>query len=770
VNPFLKHARELGLAPGTPRSPQVANAIRQLSRRDFLKTGGVFVVGVSLFGCGPEGAPVAEAPQPAPSGPWSPDVYVSFDTDGTLRIISHRSEMGQGIRTGLPVVLADEMEADWGRVVVEQATGDPKYGDQNTDGSHSVRDFMQRMREAGATVRRMLEQSAANQWGVDVAECRAELHTVVHAASGRVLDYSELVAGAAALPVPGKEQLTFKSRDQFRYIGKELPIVDLYDMTHGTANYGADTRLPGMKFAAIARPPVVFGKVKSYDATAALAVPGVEQVIEIPAAEPPAMYKALGGLAVIAGSTWAALKARDLLVIEWDDGANADYDSAAYKTALLEAVRRPGTARRNEGDADAALAAAVQTVAAEYYAPHLAHAPMEPPAAVASVTADFCEIWAPVQDPQSLIPMAEAVTGLKPAQIRVNVTLLGGAFGRKSKCDFAEEAVFLSKQLGAPVLVQWSREDDIRHDYFHSVSAQRLDAGLDEAGNVTAWRHRLCYPTIWSIFDPAAREPVALELGLGAMNLPYAIPNLRLETGPIEAKVRIGWLRSVCNIFQSFATNCFSDEIAHARGADPLDNLLQLLGTDREIDVAALGLDAVEGHPFATGRLRNVIRLAAEKAGWGRALPAGHGLGIAAQYSFLTYVAAVVEVAVAEDGTWTVPRVDLAIDCGTYVNADRVRAQQEGAVIFGLSLARDSQITATAGRIDQDNFNDYRVLRIGGTPDTRIHLVPSEAPPAGVGEPGVPPIAPAVANAIFAATGKRFRELPLGPKLDLGSA
>jgi len=363
--------------------------------------------------------------------------------------------------------------------------------------------------------------------------------------------------------------------------------------------------------------------------------------------------------------------------------------------------------------------------------------------------------------------MAAATTGLKPEQIRVNVTLLGGAFGRKSKCDFAEEAVFLSKQLGTPVLVQWSREDDIRHDYFHSVSAQRLEAGLDESGNVTAWRHRLCYPSIFSTFDADTREPVALELGLGALNVPYAIPNLRLETGPIDAKVRIGWLRSVCNIFQSFAINSFSDEIAHARGVDPLENLLQLLGDDREIDITALGLEATENHPFETGRLRSVIQRVAEQAGWGRELPTGHGLGIAAQYSFLSYVAAVAEVAVADDGSWSVPRVDIAIDCGTYVNPDRVRAQQEGSVVFGLSLARDSQITATAGRIDQGNFNNYRVLRFAQTPDTRVHLVDSEAPPAGVGEPGVPPIAPAVANAIFAATGKRFRELPLGSRLDL---
>jgi isoquinoline 1-oxidoreductase beta subunit len=559
--------------------------------------------------------------------------------------------------------------------------------------------------------------------------------------------------------------LSFKPREAWRYIGKELPIVDLHDMIHGTAVYGADIRRPGMKFAAIARPPVVFGRVRSYDAKAALAVPGVEQVVEIPAAEPPANYRALGGVAVIAANTWAALKARDLLEIEWDDGANAEYESEAYRQSLLEAVRRPGSAQRNEGDVDAALGSAARRVEAEYYAPLLAHAPMEPLVAVAAVTADRCEIWAPTQDPQSLIPMAEAVTGFKPEQIRVNVTLLGGAFGRKSKCDFAEEAVYLSKQVGAPVLVQWSREDDIRHDYYHAVSAQRLEAGLDGEGAVVAWRHRLAYPTIMSTFDAAAREPAAMETGMGALNLPYVIPNLRVEVGAADARVRIGWLRSVCNIFQSFAVNSFTDEIAHARSLDPVQNLLELLGPDREIDVAALGLEATEGYPFQTGRLAHVVRLVAERAGWGRDLPAGHGLGFAAQYSFLSYIAAVAEVAVQPDGSWSVPRVDLAIDCGTYVNADRVRAQQEGAVIFGLSLARDGAITTAAGRVQQGNFNDYRVLRIGGTPDTRIHLVPSEAPPSGVGEPGVPPIAPAVANALFAATGRRFRTLPLGAEL-----
>jgi isoquinoline 1-oxidoreductase beta subunit len=742
--------------------------IRPVSRRDFLKTGGVLVVGVSLFGCGKEKVPGLT--KSASAEPWSPDVFVSFDADGTVHIISHRSEMGQGIRTGLPAVLADEMEADWSRVRVEQSTGDAKYGNQNTDGSWSVRGFMQRMREAGATVRLMLEQSAAQQWGVDVAACKASLHTVVHQASGRVLDYRDLVAGAAELPVPGLELLELKTPDQFRYIGKKLPIVDMHDMTHGGAMYGADTRLPGMKYAAIARPPVVFGKVKSFDAERALALAGVEQVVELPAAEAPAMFKPLGGIAVIAGNSWAALRGRDLLTIEWDEGANADYDSTDYKQALLETVRRTGTSARNHGDIDKALESATQIIEAEYYAPHLAHASMEPPAAVASVSADFCEIWAPSQDPQSLIPMVEAATGLKPEQIRINVTLLGGAFGRKSKCDFVEEAVVLSKMTGAPVLVQWSREDDIRHDYYHTVSAQRLSAGLDGNGAVTGWLHRLAYPSIMSTFDASVNQAVSFETGLGALNLPYDISNLRIETGEAESKVRIGWLRSVCNIFQSFGVNSFTDEIAQARGLNPKDNLLEMLGPDRTLDFTEFGLEVTENYPFETGRLRHVIELVAGKAGWGRSLPDGRGLGIAAQYSFLSYVAAVVEVAVEEDGSWAVPRVDIAIDCGQYVNPDRVLAQQEGSVVFGLSLARDSEITAAAGRIVQGNFNNYQVLRIGMTPETHVHLVESSAPPAGVGEPGVPPIAPALANAIFAATGKRFRELPLGRTLDLSGA
>jgi len=384
---------------------------------------------------------------------------------------------------------------------------------------------------------------------------------------------------------------------------------------------------------------------------------------------------------------------------------------------------------------------------------------------VASVTADGCEIWAPTQDPQSLIPMAAAATGLPEEKIRVNMTLCGGAFGRKGKGDYVDEAVRLSKAAGAPVKVQWSREDEVRHGYYHTVSAQHLAAALDGDGNVTGWRHRLAYPTIFSTFNPAADSPQTLELGLGALTLPYAVESIRLEKGGAPARVRIGWLRSVCAIFQSFAINAFTDEIARARGRDPLDNLLDLLGPDRSIDVTAFGMDATEGHPFQTGRLRGVIELAAEKAGWGRELPAGHGLGIAAQYSFDSYAASVVEVAVAEDGSWRVPRAVMTVDCGQVVNLDRAVAQQEGAAIMGLGFARYGRITAKGGRIEQGNFNDARVVRYGEHPRTEVHFVPSRLPPSGIGEPGVPPFAPALVNAIFAATGKRIRELPIGNRI-----
>lgn len=740
------------------------NPVKQLSRRDFVKTGGLFVLGVSMAGCGRQDKPAITAARPA-DGPWSPDVFVSFDADGTVHIISHRSEMGQGTRTGLAAIVADELEADWGRVIVEQAMADAVYGDQNTDGSWSVRGFMQRMREAGASARQMLEQAAADEWQVDVSECRAENHRILHDASARSLDYKDLVAAAAALPVPAPDTLSFKPPEKFRYIGKDMPIVDLDDMIHGRAGYGIDASVAGMKYAVIARCPVTFGRVKSFDAEAALALDGVRQVIELPAATPPALFQALGGIAVIADNTWAAMEGRKRLKIEWDEGDNTSYNSDDYKAQLQAATRRDGQVVREEGDVTEAFANAEVTLDAEFYTPHLAHAPMEPPVALASVTADSCEVWAPTQNPQSIIKEGAAITGLAPEQIKVHVTLLGGGFGRKSKCDFVNEAIILSKSIGAPVKVVWSREDDIRHDYFHAPSAQYLKASINSENAVSGWLHRVAYPTIMSTFEAGAKHPAGWEIGMGAINMPYDIANVNIESAETEAKIRIGWLRSVCNIFQAFAVCSFTDEIAYARNKDPLENFLDMLGTDRHLDFSSFGQKGVDNYPFDTARLRHVAELAAGKAGWGRVLPGGHGLGIAVHRSFLSYVAAVVEVAVDSDGRWSVPRVDIAFDCGLAVNPDRVRAQLEGSVIFGLSLAREGKITATNGRVDQGNFDDYPVLRMDMTPETSVHIVHNDAPPAGVGEPGVPPIAPALANAIFAATGTRLREMPFGPQI-----
>lgn len=740
------------------------NPVQQLSRRDFVKSGGLFVLGVSMAGCGRQDTPPIPGAVPA-DGPWSPDVFVSFADDGTVHIISHRSEMGQGTRTGLSAIVADELEADWRRVTVDQAMADAVYGNQNTDGSWSVRGFMQRMREAGASARRMLEQAAADQWQVEVSECRADNHRILHDSSGRSLDYKDLVATAATLPVPPPDTLSFKSSDKFRYIGKDMPIVDLDDMTHGRAGYGIDASLPGMKYAAIARCPVTFGSVKSFDAKDALALDDVVQVVQVPAASPPALYQALGGVAVIADNTWAAMEGRKRLKIEWEEGDNTSYNSDDYKGELQNAARQAGTVVRGEGNVAEAFTNAAITLDAEYYTPHLAHAPMEPPAALASVTVESCEVWAPSQDPQSIIEAGAAITGLAPEQVRVHVTLLGGGFGRKSKCDFVNEAIILSKSIGAPVKVIWSREDDIRHDYLHAPSVQYLKASIDAENTVDGWLHRLAYPTINSTFDASAKTPASWEIEMGAINMPFEIANVSVESGEAEARVRIGWLRSVCNIFQAFAVCSFADEIAYWRNKDPLENFLDMLGPDRILDFSSFGVEGTENYPFDTARLRHVAELAAEKGAWGRVVPEGHGLGFAVHRSFLSYVAAVVEVAVDSDGRWIVPRVDVAFDCGLAVNPDRVRAQLEGSVIFGLGLARDGKITASKGRVDQANFDGYQVLRIDMSPETAVHIVKNDAPPAGVGEPGVPPIAPALANAIFAATGKRLREMPFGPKI-----
>ncbi|HEX6442327.1 MAG TPA: molybdopterin cofactor-binding domain-containing protein [Stellaceae bacterium] len=761
---------------------QVHATLENVSRRGFLTgvlgTGGLVVAAEFLPGRAL--AAYATGAAKMTGGVVSdPHVFISIDPNGIVTIVAHRAEMGTGSRTSLPMAIADELEADWSRVRVAQSPGDEqKYGNQNTDGSRSLRHFLQPMRECGAAMRAMLESAAAQRWNVDATEVQAQNHEVVHKPSGRKLGYGELAAAASALPTPPADRIKLKDEAAFRYLGKgKVPIVDLFDITTGRAVYGIDAKLPGMKYAVIARPPVMGGKVASYDSAAALKVPGVEKVIAIEGTAPPSKMQPIGGIAVIAGNTWAALKGREALVVKWDDGPHASYDSAAYKAQLEETAKKPGKVVRNDGDAEKALAGAAKTVSAEYYIPHLPHATMEPPSATARVADGKCEAWAPVQSPGGTRTELAQRLGLKPEDVTVNVTLLGGGFGRKSKPDFVLEAALLSRELGgAAVKVVWTREDDLHHDYLHTVSAERLDAGFDAQGKVFAWRHRSVAPTIRATFVPDPKLEQAGEISQGLIDVPFAVANLRCEIGEAEAHTRIGWFRSVSNIPHAFAVQSFVAELAHAAGRDPKDMLLELLGPPRIVDprksegaaeYTNYG-DPFETYPIDTGRLRRVVELVAEKADWGKRLPPRHGQGIAVHRCFLSYVATVVEVAVDEKGGLTVPRVDTAIDCGFAANPERIASQIEGATVMGLSIARFGEISFKQGRVQQNNFDDFRVARIEESPPiTQVHIVPAgiEVPSSGVGEPGLPPFAPALCNAIFAATGKRIRRLPIGDQL-----
>ncbi|WP_428541277.1 molybdopterin cofactor-binding domain-containing protein [Rhodopila sp.] len=705
-----------------------------------------------------------------------PRVFVSIAPDGIVTIIASRAEMGTGVRTSLPMIVADEMEADWSRVQVRQAPGDEeKYGNQDTDGSRSTRHFLIPMRQVGAAARMMLEAAAAKRWNVAITEVKAVNHEVVHTGTGQKLGFGDLATEAAQQPVVEASKLHLKDPKDFRYIGKgKVGIVDLHDITTGKAMYGIDTRLPGMKYAVLARPPVVGGKLVSFDATEAMKVSGVEKVIQVQGWPWPSKFQPLGGVAVIARNTGAAIKGRDALKVVWQDGANAKYDSASFRTELEDAARKPGQVVRNNGDADAALKSAAKVVVGEYYLPHLAHVSMETPVATARVADGKAEIWAPVQSAGGTREDVAKTLGITEDNVIINVTLLGGGFGRKSKCDFALEAALISKAIGAPVKVQWTREDDVRHDFYHTVSAERIEAGLDNDGKVIAWRHRSVAPTIKSTFQAGANHEAPFEQGMGLVDLPFDIANIRCENPEAAAHTRIGWFRSVSNIPHAFAVQTMVSEIAHQTGRDPKDMLLELIGPARIVDIGSGSKDLwdygepLSSYPIDAGRLRRVVELVAEKGDWTRTLPKGHGLGIAAHRSFVSYVATIVEVAVDDKGRLTIPRVDTAIDCGTFVNPERIQSQIEGAAIMGLSLAKWGELTFKNGRAVQGNFNDFKVARINEGPVvTNVHIMPAgpDVPPSGVGEPGLPPFAPALCNAIFAATGKRIRSLPIGTQL-----
>jgi len=746
------------------------------TRRDFLRG----MIGASAFvltarylpgdvlAAASAAGPPSGVADVAMKGPLSPSVYLAIDTDGTTYIVAHRSEMGSGSKTALPRIVADELDADWARVKIVQATGDEKFGDQDTDGSHSVRSFFDTLREAGASARFMLVQAAAQQWGVRPGECSTGVNEVLHTKSGRKIGYGELVTAAAKLPVPKKEELKLKPRSEWRYMGKGVASYDLKDMITGKAAYGIDTQMDGMLYANVAHPPVFGAAVKSVDDKAALAVPGVRQTATIDPFKPPILFQAHGGVGVLANSTWAAIQGKKKLKIEWTDSDNKSYSSDAYKAELQATSRKPGKVVRELGNVDEAFAKGGKIIEAEYYAPMLAHASMEPPAALAHYQAGKVDVWAATQNPQGTRDAVAAAVGAKKEDVTVNVTLLGGGFGRKSFPDYAVEAAVLSKKSGKPVKVVWSREDDIQFDTYHSVAAMYLKASLGADGKPTAWLQRSTFPPIASTFDASALTADAGEIGLGWSDLPYAIPNQRAENGEAKAHVRIGWLRSVCNVFHAYAEHSFADELAHAARKDPRDYVLALLGPDRIIPRTELPKDYTnydgdyEQYPIDTARFRRVLEIATEKAGWGKKENGnGFGMGLAIHRSFLTYVATVVQVEMDKDGKVKIGRVDSAVDAGTIINPEMARQQFEGAATFATSLAFYGEITAKDGMIQQSNFDSYPMTRMNNAPrETYVHLVENDRPPAGIGEPGVPPFTPALCNAVFAATGKRVRDLP----------
>ncbi|HET9832097.1 MAG TPA: molybdopterin cofactor-binding domain-containing protein, partial [Vicinamibacterales bacterium] len=720
-----------------------------LSRRQFLNgilSTGAFVVASRLI---PDElhaqSSAAVFNTKADTAALHPSVYLGIEPDGTVFIVTHRSEMGTGIRTSLPLVAADELDADWTKCRIEQGVGDTRYGDQNTDGSRSIRDFYDAFRVAGASARSMLITAAASRWSVPASEITVANHEVVHAKSGKKAGFGTLVAAAAKLPVPTKDALKFKPKEQWKFVGKERQIYDLNNIATGKAEFGLDVYRDGMVYASVEHPPVVGGSVKALDDKAALAVKGVSQTVTIDPPKPPLLFQTLGGVAVIGNSTWATMQGRKQLKVEWNDGPHANYTSASFKTAMLDKVKQPAKVARNLGNVDAEFLKGGKVIEAVYYTPMAAHAAMEPPAAVADFRNGKVEVWCPTQNPQAVQDTVSAAVGVDKKNVICHVTLLGGGFGRKSKPDYAAEAAILSKKLGKPVKVVWTREDDIHHDFYHTTAAVYHKASVDAKGKPTAWLQRSVFPPIGSTFGAPA--PLGFELDMGLDDTLYDIRNIRAENAGMDAHVRIGWFRAVTNNFHAFAAHSFADEMAHAANRDTLEFLLDMLGPGKVIDLKAQGVDysnygaPIDKYPVDSRRLRRVLEVAGEKSNWGKKKPGnGWGIGIAAHRSFNTYVASVVEVEVDAQGRVRIPRIDQVADPGVVINPDRVRSQFEGAAVMGAGLAMLGEITATNGRIDQKNFDGFRVARMNDAPvQVNVHFVESGNLPTGVGEPGVPP-------------------------------
>ena len=727
------------------------------------------MAGASLlvpFYLGARVRPDAATPAPgAESGTvFAPNAWLEISPDDHVRIWCGKSEMGQGVRTSLPMIVAEELSCNWRNVQVMQADLEPKYGDQLTGGSLSVRTSYASLRKAGAVARAMLLSAAAAEWGVSNAECRAADGAVVHANSQRRARYGTLIRQAAKLTPPADPPL--KSPADFYLIGHATPRTDTTLKVSGQAKFGLDVRVPGMLIASVERSPVFGGTVRSTNAGEVKRIPGVRGVVEVKAVHlthqfgeesgPGSRNYTCAGVAVLADSTWAAMQARKALQVEWDEGASAQESTASLREQFVKLAAAPGTVMRNDGDFESAFASATKKIEAVYEVPFLAHATMEPMNCTAHVHNGKCEIWAPTQVPGAAADSIAKALGIPRENIRFHVTFLGGGFGRRLIQDYAVEAALISREAGAPVQVVWSREDDVRHDFYRPASYHVLRAGVDARGQITAWFHRAASPSIGVFYSGTGISPQ----GAAEMNGPdfpaFGIPHLRTEFALVQSGMPLGYWRSVENSGNQFVISGFFDEAAAAAGRDPVEMLLAVLGPPRTI---SLGRDGA----IDVGRRRRVIEVAAQKAGWGTPLPKGTGRGIAAHFGYGSCVAQVAEVSCdVSRGSLRVQRVVCAVDCGLAINPSGVQAQMEGAINFGLAAALKSAITVEHGRVQQSNFHDYEVLRMSNAPPViDVHVISSSEAPGGCGEPGVPPIAPAVANAIFAATGKRIRRLPI---------
>ena len=725
-----------------------------VDRRSFLKTSAVGGAALLIgFHVPVRGADRAEDQEKPPVNPFN--AWVRITPDNRVTLILGKSEMGQGVMTALPMILAEELCVDWKQVSVEQAPTNPKIYDHGTGGSGSVAGSWLPLRQAGAAAREMLIAAAAKKWEVTPDTCQAKNGYVVHGHPERSFRFGELVADAAQQAIPNLKTVTLKNSNDFTLVGRDMHRVDAAAKATGAAKYGIDSRPAGLLYAVIARCPVFDGKVASFDATKAKSVAGVRDVFQIETSGRGA--STTGGVAVVAENSWAALQGRKALQIKWVEGAAAQESSEELRKQFLENAARPGKVVRNDGDANALLASADKKIEATYELPFAAHVCMEPMNCTVHIQGDRAEAWVPSQGPQWAQSVIAQIAKLPPESVTVHTTQMGGGFGRRYQADFVMEAAQVAKVTGKPVMVLWTREDDMQHDFYRPASYHKLQGALGADGKLAAWKH---FQTSTSIaakwHQDGAEKPEDGEFGTGS-TIPYSTPNIRIEYTLAHSSAPRAWWRSVEHSSSGFVVESFVDELAHAAGEDALAFRLKLIGDSRKIPQFEAEPDSP---PLDTARLKNVLQLAAEKAGWGKPIPKGDGRGIAAFFSFDTYVSAVAEVR-ANSSDIKVKRLVCAVDCGRAVNPNGVRAQVESAAIYALTATMKDAITVERGRVVQANFNDYDMIRMREAPPIEVYIATSTEAPTGIGEPTVPVIAPAICNAIFAATGKRLRRLPI---------